>query len=249
MKTELENGYGNGDASPETPPFCVIFDMDGVIFDSERTLLESWLETAERYGVDRELVRDTYIRCIGTNRNQTTEIYTSAFLPVLGEERMWSLWEESYALHRERYAGGALPLKAGVRELLEYLSERGIPAGIASSSRKSTVEQQIGAAGLAGFFVGCVGGDAVKISKPDPEIYRLACGTFGFDPARTYAVEDSFNGIRSASAAGLKAVMVPDLVPPDDEMKRLSVTVCKDLFEAMEYFSRLPGSGKCGVST
>ncbi len=118
MKTELENGYGNGDASPETPPFCVIFDMDGVIFDSERTLLESWLETAERYGVDRELVRDTYIRCIGTNRNQTTEIYTSAFLPVLGEERMWSLWEESYALHRERHPGGVLPLKAGVRELL-----------------------------------------------------------------------------------------------------------------------------------
>ncbi|MCR5174946.1 MAG: HAD family phosphatase, partial [Oscillospiraceae bacterium] len=230
MKTELENGYGNGDASPETPPFCVIFDMDGVIFDSERTLLESWLETAERYGVDKELVRDTYVRCIGTNRSQTTEIYSGAFLPVLGEKMTWRLWEESFELHRERYADSVLPLKAGVREILEYLQESGVPVGIASSSRKSTVEQQIGAAGLAGFFVGCVGGDAVKISKPDPEIYRLACRTFGFKPARTFAIEDSFNGIRSANAAGLKAVMVPDLVPADDEMRRLSVTVCGDLF-------------------
>lgn len=218
--------------------YDVVFDMDGVIFDSERTLLECWLFIARKHGLDEELVRKTYIKCIGTNNSQTTEIYKNAFLNILGEEKLWSIWDESVKLFGERYPDGVLPLKAGVKEILEYLKRNGIMAGIASSTKKQTIEKQISKAGLSGYFVGVIGGDAVKISKPDPGIYLLACKEFGFDPANTFAIEDSFNGIRAAKAAGMRPIMVPDIVPADDEMKSLSEVVCKDLFEVMDYLKK-----------
>ena len=197
--------------------YHVIFDMDGVIFDSERTLLSCWIEMAGKYGLDQELVRKTYIKCIGTNIRQTTEIY-------------------------KRYADGALPIKTGVTEILDYLKSSGISVGIASSTKKQKVEQQIKNAGLYDYFVGMIGGDAVKISKPNPEIYLLACREFGFAPGNTFAIEDSFNGIRAANAAGMRPIMVPDIVPADAEMSRLSEIVCKDLTEAMNYLKKVSAS-------
>ena len=221
--------------------FHVVFDMDGVIFDSENTFLSCWLEVGERFGMEPELVRSTYVKCIGTNSNQTAEIYRNAFLERLGEENMQRMWKESVELHRARYAGDNMPIKAGVREILTFLKTFGIPVGIASSTQKSKVEDRIRTAGLSDYFVGAVGGDAVKISKPNPEIYLLACEAFGFDPANTFAIEDSFNGIRAASAAGMRPIMVPDIVTPDEEMRSLSETICADLFEAMAYLQTQAG--------
>lgn len=215
--------------------FHVVFDMDGVIFDSENTFLNCWLEVGAQYGMEPELVQSTYMKCIGTNSNQTAEIYRNAFLERLGEANMQRMWEESVALHRARYAGENMPIKAGVREILTFLKSRGIPAGIASSTQKSKVEDRIRTAGLSEFFVGAIGGDAVKISKPNPEIYLLACETFDFRPENTFAIEDSFNGIRAASAAGMRPIMVPDIVSPDAEMRSLAETICADLFETMAY--------------
>lgn len=215
--------------------YNVIFDMDGVIFDSENTLLGCWIDTAAGYGIDEESVRRAYIKCIGCNRYQTVEIYRNAFLEILGEEKLRSMWDESNELHRKRYPDDALPMKAGVREILDYLKNSGIPVGIASSTRKDAVEKRIEKAGLSDYFVGCVGGDAVKISKPAPEIYLLACRSFGFAPENTFAIEDSFNGIRAAHAAGMRPVMVPDIVTADEEMRSLSEKICADLFEVMDY--------------
>lgn len=219
--------------------YNVIFDMDGVIFDSERTLYNCWVDVAKKYNLDIDLMSDTYIRCIGTNNNQTTEIYESVYVPILGKEKTRALRDESVKLHAERYSDGIMPMKTGVKEILQYLHNSGVKVGIASSSKKATVERQVGAAGLMDYFDGIVGGDAVKISKPNPEIYLLACGEFGFEPSKTFAIEDSFNGIRAAHAAGMRAIMVPDMVPEDDEMRSLSERIFKDLFEVMEYLKTL----------
>ena len=227
--------------------FKVVFDMDGVIFDSENTFLRCWLEASAHYGLEPELVRSTYVKCIGTNSNQTAEIYRNAFLKRLGEKNTHRMWDESVELHRTRYAGDNLPIKAGVREILTFLKAGGIPVGIASSTQKNKVEQRIRTAGLSEFFVGAVGGDAVKISKPNPEIYLLACETFGFAPENTFAIEDSYNGIRAASAAGMRPIMVPDIVSADAEMRGLSEAICADLLGAMEYLQRqmeLPTGGR-----
>ncbi len=219
--------------------YNVIFDMDGVIFDTEKALYDCWMETAEQHGLDLDLVRETYIKCIGTNDNQTTEIYESAFLPILGQEGCRALWDECTAYHKEKYKDGLFPVKPGVREILEYLRGNSVKVGIASSSKKATVERQIGVVNLAHYFDGIVGGDAVKISKPNPEIYLLACNEFGFEPGETFAIEDSFNGIRAAKAAGMRPIMVPDMIAPDDEMKSLSEYICEDLYGVEEYLKRL----------
>ena len=220
--------------------YNVIFDMDGVIFDSERAQLDCWKEISALYGLDMELVQKTYIRCIGTNIHQSTAIYKAAFEKILDENMVKKIWDESVALFRKRYSDGRLPIKAGVTEILEYLQSGGISVGIASSTRKQTVERQIRSAGLSDYFVGFIGGDAVRISKPNPEIYLLACREFGFEPRSTFAIEDSYNGIRAANAAGMRPVMVPDIVPADDEMESLSERVCKDLFEVMDYLKNCP---------
>lgn len=217
----------------------VIFDMDGVIFDSEKTLLDCWMETSSRYGIDEEAVRETYIKCIGTNDKQTREIYEGAFLQVLGRDKLEALWVESMELHRSRYADGRLPMKPGVKELLEYLKEMGACLGIASSSKKATVEAQVTAAGIREYFKSVIGGDAVTISKPNPEIYLIACRELGVDPKMTFAIEDSYNGIRASHAAGMRPIMVPDIIPADEEMKELSEVICKDLFEVEKFFGNL----------
>ena len=219
--------------------YNVIFDMDGVIFDSERTLYECWIDMARKYDLDEKLVSDTYIRCIGTNNNQTTEIYENVFVPILGYEKTRALWDECVELHSKRYSDGILPMKPGVKESLEYLHKNGVKIGIASSSRNQTVENQVKVAGLLDYFDGIVGGDAVKISKPNPEIYLLACDKFGFEPKETFAIEDSFNGIRAANAAGMRAIMVPDMIPADEEMRSLSEAVCEDLYGVIEYLESL----------
>ena len=219
--------------------YNVIFDMDGVIFDTERALYDCWMEKGKEHGLDLDLVSKTYIKSIGTNNNQTTEIYESAFVPVLGHEGSKVLWDEVRDFHADRYKDGLFPVKPGVKEILDYLHDNSVKVGIASSSRKATVERQIGVANLSQYFDGIVGGDDVKISKPNPEIYLIACREFGFDPKDTFAIEDSFNGIRAAKAAGMRPIMVPDMVPADDEMRELSEFICADLKEVVEYFRSL----------
>lgn len=217
-------------------PFCVIFDMDGVIFDSERASLLCWQEIAGELNMpDIEAV---FRRCIGTNKQQTHDIVETAYSEAYGAGIADRLLAESSKRFHARYDDGRLPLKDGAREILAFLKGRGIPMGLASSTRKATVVNELRAAGLLDFFDNVIGGDAVRVSKPAPEIYELAAAELHADPACTWAIEDSFNGIRSAHAAGLRPIMVPDYVPADDEMRSLAEVICSDLTEASRYLEK-----------
>ena len=216
--------------------YCVIFDMDGVIFDSERACLYTWTETANKYGIGN--VREVFNRCIGTNNNQTHQIVEDAYSKEFGEGIADKLLSESSRLFHEKYDGGNLPLKDGVKEILEYLREKNVRCAVASSTRKAVVEAELKDAGLIDYFEEIVGGDAVKISKPDPEIYLLACNKMKAKPENAFAIEDSFNGIRSAHAAGMKPIMVPDMIPADDEMRCLSISVCENLKAVVDFFEK-----------
>ena len=216
-----------------TKDHCIIFDMDGVIFDSERACLESWAEAASGYGITD--IREVFDKCIGTNNNQTRQIVEDAYAPDFGKGFADKLLSESSRIFHARYDGGRLPVKKGVKELLEYLKAENIGCAVASSTRKAVVEAELRDAGLIVFFKQIVGGDAVKISKPDPEIYLIACRAMEVKPEYAFAIEDSYNGIRSAHAAGMRPIMVPDMIPADDEMRMLSETVCDDLLKVIEY--------------
>lgn len=217
---------------------AVIFDMDGVIFDSERLVLEGWLEIAAKYGI--EGIEEVLPRCLGVNAQATREIFREYY----GQEFPYDEYKkEASALFHSRYGNGRLPLKPGVRELLSFLKEEGYLVGLASSTRQAVVEQEIRDAGLIHYFDDLVCGDMLKRSKPEPDIYLKACENLKVEPRMAVAVEDSYNGIRSAKRAGMVPVMVPDMVQPDEEMKGLAHVICQDLFEVKKWISKNKNGG------
>lgn len=210
---------------------AVIFDMDGVIFDSERLVLECWEKTGAKYHL--EGMREAFLPCIGTNDVRTREIVLERY----GEDFPYDEFRrESSLLYHGIVDQGGLPVKTGVRELLAYLTESDIPIAVASSTRLEVVTQELKQAGLYESFRVVMGGDQLKRSKPDPDIYLMTCKKLGVGPSCAYAIEDSYNGIRSAFAAGMKPIMVPDMLPPTDEMRDKSVVVLEDLLQVKEWF-------------
>lgn len=214
-------------------PGAVLFDMDGVIFDSERALMGCWLELAEERGLrDMEAV---YRRCIGVTLPVTGGILREAY----GEDFPWREFrQESTRRYLARYGGGKLPVKPGARELLRSLNGRGIPLALASSTEGAMVRRWLEEAGLLPCFDRIVSGDMVSHSKPHPEIFLTAAAALGVDPADCLVIEDSYNGVRAASAAGMRPVMVPDLLAPDGEMDSLAEAILPDLRAVREYFEK-----------
>ena len=210
---------------------AVVFDMDGVLFDTERLCQDSWIEVANRRGLpDMEII---FPKCIGRNANDSRQIVLEAYGADFDYEvfrREASDWFWKYLEEN------GLPVKEGVRELLNWLKEQGWRIGLASSTRRSSVISHLEQAGIKDFFEEIITGDMVEHCKPLPDIYLLACRKLMVDPAETYAIEDSPNGIRSAYRAGMKPIMVPDLLSPDGEMEQLSTCIFPGLLDVLDYF-------------
>ena len=217
----------------------VVFDMDGVIFDSERATMLCWLELAEKYRIPD--IEGPYLACTGTTMAKTREIMLEAYGPDFPYD---AYAKEASEMYHARYDGGRLPVKSGAREILEFLKNNGKKIALASSTRRQTVVNQLRDAGLLEYFDEVVTGDMVTKSKPDPEIFLLACEKAGIAPGRAYAIEDSFNGIRAAHAAGTHALMVPDLIPPDDEMLEKAEVILQDLLAARDFLLNRFGEGR-----
>ena len=213
---------------------AVVFDMDGVIFDTERLVIEFWKEVAKKHNIPN--IEHTCIQCLGTNRVRTREI----FLENYGADFPFDPYRaEVTELFNTHYKGVPLPTKPGVRELLSYLQEQDIKVGLASSTAQHLVRDEIGTAGLLPYFQTLVCGDMVEHSKPAPDIFLKACEILGADPAKSIAIEDSFNGIRSAHRAGMTPIMVPDQVQPTDEIRALAFHVMPSLLDVLNWLKTL----------
>lgn len=212
---------------------AVVFDMDGVIFDSERLILDCWEKIGEKYEISG--IRDVFTECIGTNSEKTREIVTSHYGMDFAYEEFR---KEASVLFHEWIREDGLPVKKGVREILQYLKQEGVPTGLASSTRQAVVEEELRQAGLYDYFQVILGGDQLKHSKPAPDIYRMTCEKMRLAPQDAYAIEDSYNGVRAAYAAGMKPVMVPDILAATEEMTQKSVAVFLDLLQVLEYFRK-----------
>ena len=209
---------------------AVVFDMDGVIFDSERAVLECWLELADKYAIPN--IMEPYLACTGTTMARTREIMMETYGPDFPYDEYAA---EASAMFHERYDGGRLPMKRGVREILEYLKSHGKRIALASSTRRETVVNQLRDAKILEYFDEVVTGDMVERSKPEPDIFLMACEKVGVAPTRAFAIEDSYNGIRAAHSGKLRPIMVPDLRPADAEMKELAEAVLEDLEAVLAY--------------
>lgn len=211
-------------------PEAVVFDMDGVIFDSERLVVECWKEVAEKYGM--EDVETACRACLGITRPEAKAVFRRKYGPDFDYDLRK---QEMSDLFFARYGEGRLPMKPGIVEILTSLKEAGIPVALASSTRREVVTRELADAGIIHFFTQIICGDMVTRSKPDPEIFLTACQALGSDPARTAGIEDSFNGIRAAAAGGLRTIMVPDMLQPTEEIRSLTEAVLPSLHEVCAY--------------
>ena len=209
---------------------AVIFDMDGVIFDSEMLVLNCWKEVAERHGIRN--IETACHECLGTNSAVSKQIFLRHYGQDFPYDEYKAEMAEVFFAHA---SDGKLAKKQGVEELLKYLKDKGFKVGIASSTREKIVRRQISEGGLLEYFDQIVGGDMVKHSKPEPDIFLEACGRLESKPENCYVIEDSYNGIRAAHAAGMHPIMVPDLMEPTEEMKSLAEQILGSLCAVQEF--------------
>ena len=208
---------------------AVVFDMDGVIFDSEKIYLKCLTAVGEKYAIPG--FKDLCYSTIGT-----TDLYMKqVFLEHYGEDFPFDQYMDEMFVLFGKEAEGGLPLKTGVREILTFLKQKGIKVALATSTIKEKALPEIRLAGLEEYFDSFICGDMIERGKPAPDIYLKACEVLEANPANAYAIEDSFNGIRSASRAGMHAIMVPDLLQPDEEIRGLAECVLPSLLDALEY--------------
>lgn len=211
---------------------AVVFDMDGVIFDSERAVMQCWKEVASRHNIPD--IEKAILACTGTTMVRTREI----MLNLYGADFPYDEYaRESSAIFHSRYDGGRLPMKQGVKELLTFLKEHDKKIALASSTRQQVVTDELRDAGIIEYFDRIICGDMVSRSKPAPDIFLKACEELNVSPSDSYAIEDSYNGIRAAHAGGLHPIMVPDLLPADEEMQSLAEIVLPSLTSVMEYLA------------
>lgn len=221
----------------------LVFDMDGLLFDSERIVQRSWNAAGAELGYPE--IGDHICHTVGFNRARR-EVY---FKGVYGEDFPHDLFQEKAAAYfLEIVDREGMPVKPGARELLTFAKANGLRLGVATSSSSGYAADSLKNAGLYDYFDGFVYGNMVTRSKPDKEIYVKACSAIGVAPKEAVALEDAPSGIASAYAAGLKTVMIPDLVKPDEEIMKKVWLVRTSLLEVIPDLAaclRKPGERIC----
>lgn len=192
---------------------AVIFDMDGLILDTEKLLVKYWCQAANEAGFPMKLEHALNIRSLARKFAipYLQGIFGESFDYVSIRSRRMELMSQHIAEH-------GLETKKGITQLLNFLDERNIPAAIATATDIRRTEEYLGKVGLLGRFSRIVCAAMVESGKPKPDIYLYAAQQLGLAPGECMALEDSPNGVRSASSAGCVTVMVPDLTQPDDEL-------------------------------
>lgn len=209
---------------PRTPK-AVVFDMDGLIFDTESLYRDAMILASRDRGHDMPL--PLFLSMIGLPGDSSRLVLTGHFGEAFDVDAFW----KASSGHFYEMAKTQLCLKAGVIELLDALDEFALPRAIATSSRHQDAEHHLESQNLLGRFHTVVAQGDYARGKPAPDPFLAAAARLGVDPADCLALEDSHNGIRAASAAGMMAIMVPDLLDPTQEIESLCVRIARDLHE------------------
>jgi HAD superfamily hydrolase (TIGR01509 family) len=207
------------------PVKAVIFDMDGLLVDTEQVVFAAMRHAAA--GLGREIPFEIFQRMVGLTHAKSDLILVEHFGEGFDLEAFQA--EVSTFFRAEQTAG--IALKAGAVEILDQLDAMALPRAIATSSSRYAVEQSLGPHGLLGRFGAFITRDVQEQGKPHPEPFLKAAAALGINPADCLALEDSHNGVRSASSAGMMTVMVPDMLDPTEEMETLTVRIATDLHE------------------
>jgi HAD superfamily hydrolase (TIGR01509 family) len=211
----------------DKPVEAVIFDMDGLLIDTEAVYIKAYMAGAAIMGVEMPLAFCHSM--IGTPSPECDRMIQEFFGPAFPLDD----FNGHVNGHAHRLLEAGVPVKPGAAELLAFLSERGLPLAVATSSSRRTTERHLGRAGLLGHFHALATRDDVVRGKPHPDIHLEAARRLGAAPERCLAFEDSNTGLTAAHAAGTMAIMVPDIMAPTDESRGKCLAVLPDLHAAL----------------
>lgn len=210
---------------------AVIFDMDGLLLDSERIALVAFNETLASFGLQAN--DELFNKTVGTNASTCKRILREGLADQIDDpDRFGRNWFNRYI---EKTSKEPVPLKLGAEQLLLHLQKINIPVAIATSSKTDLAIKKLENSRIINFFQFVIGGDKVKNGKPDPEIYLEVLKGLSSIPGRTLGLEDSENGVRSAVSAGLIVVQIPDIVHPSESLLRLGHIVLSSLDQVEDY--------------
>lgn len=202
----------------------IIFDMDGVLIDSERQSNEGWLWAAGQLGVDMPMwLIDSFK---GAPAELCCKFFDDYYKGVID---YWEAKElRTQHVYKIRETEG-IPVKKGVKDIFEYIRNNGLKCAVATSTRRESAEKTLHEIGVWDYLDAVVYGDEVEHGKPEPDIFLRAAKAIGVNPSEVVVVEDSINGIKAGYAAGMRVVHIPDTIAIDDDIRKLTYMVCDDL--------------------
>lgn len=206
----------------------VIFDMDGLLFDTEAVYQRKWREVAGEFGLT---LPDSFAAEICGTSGQLKYDIIRKYYENVDTPKSISL-EVRRRVTKELMVH--LPEKKGLHEILDFFKSRNLPMAVASSSPMESIQHHLSVSGIGDYFAKVVCGAQVAHGKPAPDIFLLAAFELGVPAERCLIFEDAVNGIRAASSSGGYPVMIPDLVQPTDEIRALCWGVFEDLTAARD---------------
>lgn len=212
---------------------AVIFDMDGLLLDTEKLLVKFWVQAANEAGFP--MTRENALAIRSLHRKFAIPYLQGLF----GEEFDYvKIRSRRMELMKEYLSDHSLELKDGAKELLCFLRENKIMTAVATATDYERTQDYLRRVGIFEYFDKIVCATMVEQGKPRPDIYIFAANQLGLEPSECIALEDSPNGVRSAADAGCKTIMVPDLTEPDDELSRLIYARADSLREVIDIIKR-----------
>ncbi len=207
---------------------AVLFDMDGLMFDTETIWRASWGPTLIALNLPLDARVPEAVR--GTTAGEFAAAVRRVLGPDVDIDQIWDVWQ---TIANTVFKHGVAK-KPGLDEIVDFLKERDVPIAVASSSTVDQIRLNLENTGLLDRFDAMVSGLEVAHAKPEPDVFLRAAEILGADPARTLVLEDSYNGVRAGHAGGFITIMVPDLSEPTDEMRELADRICPSLLEVRD---------------
>ncbi len=210
----------------------VVIDLDGTLLDTERVMMSNALNFVKKHNFN--VSEDVLRQCVGKSENEIIELMQKNFVDDKFIQIGTKMFLDYYI---DMVSHSCVPIKKGVTELLDYLKAENFKIALATSTNTDFSVILLQHSGLLTYFDYLSCGDMVKKVKPAPDLYLAACENLGCNPKDAYAIEDSYTGILSATSAGLKTIMVPDILKPNELAQDLCIAIvenCEDIIEFLE---------------
>lgn len=218
-----------------TFPKAIVFDMDGLMLNSEVIFHKAWqTELIELLGYD-PLDNATYLQLIGRSNDQAENVLRQ----LLGADFPIDRFRTGWTTRWEKLAQDGIPLKPGLIPLLDWLDKTGLPKVVGTSSNGREADIALKGTGLWSRFNGVVTFDNAGVGKPAPDIFLMAAKLLNVSPVDCLVLEDSNAGVQAAINAGMKAIMVPDLQTPTAYSQHHTLTILPSLHDVLVYLQQM----------